>query len=309
MPDHRLPATSAATSGSPELSVLLPTVHFPAAAPRESSAAAASTDLLLVATDLVYRYPDQAEPALQGVSVSLSRGSTLGLLGPNGSGKSTLINLLAGLRELQGGSVRRHRAGGRRQTQTHTQTQAQTQPSASIGAAPLVVAWVPQEYAFYPQLSCLENLRFFASMLDVSRAEQARRVERVTAACLLQEFASRAARHCSGGVRRRLNIAVALLQQPDVLLLDEPTVGVDPQSRSFLLEQVRSLAREGCAIVYATHYMEEVATTCHEILLLDHGRVLADGNLKTLLRGDVDGPPFDNLEALFMHHTHRSLRD
>ncbi|MDB5820110.1 MAG: transporter, partial [Rhizobacter sp.] len=195
MPDHRIPAASAATLGAPALSTLAPTAHFSPASPRDSSAAAASADLLLVATDLVYRYPDQAEPALQGVSVSLSRGSTLGLLGPNGSGKSTLINLLVGLRKLQGGSVRRFRASGRRHAQ----------PSATTDAAPLVVAWVPQEYAFYPQLSCLENLRFFASMLDVSRAEQARRVERVTDACLLREFAGRAARHCSGGVRRRLN--------------------------------------------------------------------------------------------------------
>lgn len=246
-------------------------------------------DRLLVATELVYRYAGQAEPALRGVSVSLSRGSTLGLLGPNGSGKSTLINLLVGLLALQGGSVERHGDGGT--------------PSSPV------VAWVPQEYAFYPQLSCLENLRFFASMLALPKAEQAARIARVIDACLLQEFASRPARHCSGGVRRRLNIAIALLQEPDVLLLDEPTVGVDPQSRSFLLDQVRALARDGCAVVYATHYMEEVATTCHEILLLDHGRVLADGNLQTLLRGDVDGPPFDNLEALFMHHTHRSLRD
>jgi ABC-2 type transport system ATP-binding protein len=270
---------------------------WPAASPARpaaQSSAPATADLLLVATDLVYRYADQAEPALRGVSVSLARGSTLGLLGPNGSGKATLINLLVGLLGLQGGTVERHgvsRAGG---------SDHRTAP---------VVAWVPQEYAFYPQLDCLENLRFFASMLALPKAEQARRVERVTDACLLQEFARRPARQCSGGVRRRLNIAIALLQQPDVLLLDEPTVGVDPQSRSFLLEQVRSLAREGCAVVYATHYMEEVATTCHEILLLDHGRVLADGNLQTLLRGDVDGPPFDNLEALFMHHTHRSLRD
>jgi ABC-2 type transport system ATP-binding protein len=249
---------------------------------------------LLVATDLAYRYAGQADAALRGVSVSLSRGSTLGLLGPNGSGKSTLINLLAGLLAPQGGTIRRHGAPAADTEPPRVRCRA----SAQAGA-PLAVAWVPQEYAFYPQLDCRENLRFFASMLALPKDEQARRVERVVEACLLTEFASRQARHCSG----------ALLQRPDVLLLDEPTVGVDPQSRSFLLEQVRSLAHEGCAIVYATHYMEEVATTCHEILLLDHGRVLADGALQTLLRGDGGSPPFDNLEALFMHHTHRSLRD
>jgi ABC-2 type transport system ATP-binding protein len=131
----------------------------------------------------------------------------------------------------------------------------------------------------------------------------------VEQACVLQEFAEKLARHCSGGVRRRLNIAIALLQQPDVLLLDEPTVGVDPQSRAFLLDQVRQLAQGGTAILYATHYMEEVSAVCDEVLLLDHGKVLADGNLQTLLRGDQTTGPFDNLEALFMHHTKRSLRD
>ena len=106
---------------------------------------------------------------------------------------------------------------------------------------------------------------------------------------MLQEFADRRARHCSGGVRRRLNLAIALLQQPDVLLLDEPTVGVDPQSRAFLLDQVRELVRAGTAVLYATHYMEEVSAVCSHILLLDHGRVLASGDLATLLRGPAGG--------------------
>jgi ABC-2 type transport system ATP-binding protein len=240
---------------------------------------------LLIAENLRYRYPKQPDDALQGVSLTLSRGQSLGLLGPNGSGKSTLISLLIGLRAPQGGSVR--------------------QP----GTASPVIAWVPQEYAFYPQLSCLENLRFFVAMLALPHAEREARVDAVMRACVLQEFANKQARHCSGGVRRRLNIAIALLQKPDVLLLDEPTVGVDPQSRAFLLEQVRAIARQGTAVVYATHYMEEVSAACTEILLLDHGRVLAHGELQTLLQGTPATGAFASLEALFMHHTRRSLRD
>ena len=243
------------------------------------------TSALLTAANISYRYPKQAALALQDVDLSLSRGQALGLLGPNGSGKSTLINVLIGLRTPQSGAVRY--AGGR---------------------AP-VIAWVPQEYAFYPQLTCRENLRFFVSMLDVSGAESAARIERVERSCVLQEFAGKLARHCSGGVRRRLNIAIALLQQPDVLLLDEPTVGVDPQSRAFLLDQVRLLAQSGTAVLYATHYMEEVSAVCNHILLLDHGKVLAGGDLQTLLQGTEGTRPFDSLEALFMHYTRRSLRD
>jgi ABC-2 type transport system ATP-binding protein len=239
--------------------------------------------LLLAAEQLVYRYPLQSEPALAGVDLCLARGQAVGLLGPNGSGKSTLINVLMGLRRPQGGRVRR------------------------ADPAP-VVAWVPQEYAFYPDLTCRENLRFFAGMLDGGPA-LAERAESAIATCLLHEYAERRANQCSGGIRRRLNLAIALLQEPDVLLLDEPTVGVDPQSRAFLLDRVREFVRAGTAVLYATHYMEEVSAVCSQILLLDRGRTLASGDLETLLRGPESGEPFANLEALFMHHTKRSLRD
>jgi ABC-2 type transport system ATP-binding protein len=106
-----------------------------------------------------------------------------------------------------------------------------------------------------------------------------------------------------------MNLGIALLRQPDVLLLDEPTAGVDPQSRAFLLDRVRQFVSEGTAVLYATHYMEEVSAVCSHILLLDHGRVVASGDLETLLRGPSGDGPFENLEELFMHHTQRRLRD
>ncbi|MBG9388456.1 ABC transporter ATP-binding protein [Caenimonas aquaedulcis] len=238
---------------------------------------------VIAAEQLTYRYAGQDEPALRGVDLTLLRGHAIGLLGPNGSGKSTLINLLVGLRQPQGGRIRR-------------------EPSQSV-------AWVPQEYAFYPELTCMENLRFFAGMLDLPGEEAARRVESAVHTCMLQEFAQRRARHCSGGVRRRLNLGIALLQQPAALLLDEPTAGVDPQSRAFLLDRVRDMVAAGTSVLYATHYMEEVSAVCSHILLLDHGRVLASGDLATLLRGPEGQAPFADLEALFMHYTQRRLRD
>ncbi len=241
--------------------------------------------LALMATGLVYRHPGQDPPALRGIDLRLHRGQAVGLLGPNGSGKTTLISLLAGLRQPQQGRIEIATPDRRR------------------------VAWVPQETAFYPDLSCRENLSFFAAMLPGQRAESARRIDQAIASCQLGEFADRRARHCSGGVRRRLNLAIALLQQPQVLLLDEPTVGVDPQSRAFLLDRVRELVAAGTTVLYATHYMEEVSAVCSDIVLLDHGQVLAAGELDTLLRGDPGATPHANLEALFMHHTHRSLRD
>ena len=243
------------------------------------------TTVLLVAERISYRYPRQRQLALDNVSLTLSRGEIMGLLGPNGSGKSTLINLLNGLRVPQAGAVR------------------------LVGDPPATVAWVPQETAFYPQLTCGENLQFFVSMLPASIEERAARVDQAIAACVLAEFLDKQARQCSGGVRRRLNIAIGLLQKPDVLLLDEPTVGVDPQTRLFLLDQVSQIAQQGAAIVYATHYMEEAMAVCNEILILDHGHVVASGDLPTLLKGTAESGPFANLEALFMHNTQRSLRD
>ena len=239
--------------------------------------------VLLVAEGLRYQYRRQTTPALDDVGFSLARGEIVGLLGPNGSGKTTLIHLMNGLRSAQAGSVR------------------------SMGAP--VVAWVPQEYAFYPQLTCGENLQFFVSLLAISAADRGARLEHVVSACVLHEFVDRQARHCSGGVRRRLNIAIGLLQKPDLLLLDEPTVGVDPQTRLFLLDQVRQLAQQGAAVVYATHYMDEAMAVCNQILILDHGRVVLSGDLPTLLKGNTTSGPFANLEELFMHHTRRSLRD
>jgi ABC-2 type transport system ATP-binding protein len=241
--------------------------------------------LALAAHDLVYRYAGQELAALDGVSLQLQRGQATGLLGPNGSGKSTLLSLLAGVRAPQRGAIERGAAG------------------------PQGLAWVPQEYAFYLDLTCRENLQFFARMLHLPAAEAQARIAQAIASCSLAEFADRRARHCSGGVRRRLNLAIALLQRPEVLLLDEPTAGVDPQSRAFLLERVRELVAGGTAVLYATHYMEEVSAVCSDIVLLDHGRVLAAGELAALLRGADGTPAHANLEALFMHHTRRSLRD
>lgn len=245
----------------------------------------ANPETLLGVEQVEYRYPGQSEYALRGVDLQLVRGQAVGLLGPNGSGKSTLISLLLGLRTPSAGQVL---------------LAPERKPS---------VAWVPQEYAFYPDMTCRENLKLFAGMLDLRAAEADKRVANAIETCMLQEFGDRLANQCSGGVLRRLNLGIALLQQPDILLLDEPTVGVDPQSRSFLLDHVRDLVHAGTSVLYATHYMEEVSAVCSHILLLDHGRVLASGNLAAQLRGHDGSTAFKDLESLFMHYTQRSLRD
>ncbi len=240
---------------------------------------------ILRVSGLGFRYPHQASDALSHVDVNLFRGRAIGLLGPNGSGKSTLINLLVGILQIQEGAIDRTDGGQ------------------------FTVAWVPQEYAFYPNLTCRENLELFADMLAIGPAEAQQRVSRAVDSCRLHDFLEQRANRCSGGVKRRLNLGIALLQEPDLLLLDEPTVGVDPETRAFLLGQVRDLIDRGTAVLYATHYMEEVTATCSHILLLDRGRVLASGSLDELLGSTESEHRFDDLEQLFTFHTRRSLND
>ncbi len=220
---------------------------------------------MLRLTDLRYRYRPDAPWAVDGVSLALGRGEILGLLGPNGAGKSTLMALVAGLRRPAQGRV-------------------ELAPAVATGGG---FALVPQEYAFYPRLTCRENLEFFAGVLGLAGARRRERIAAALAATGLDAVAGRRAAECSGGLKRRLNLAIGLVGDPQLLLLDEPTVGVDPQSRAFLLETVRRLRAEGRAIVYASHYMEEVQAIGDRVAVIDHGRVVACGTLAELLAGST----------------------
>ena len=239
---------------------------------------------------LSFRYPGRDEPVLDKMSLDIPDGGVFGLLGPNGAGKTTLISVLAG--QLRG---RRDEMRGRVRIEGR-------------------VGLVPQDYAFYSMLTGLENLRFFAAVQGLGGAELRQRVEAVAAFSRIESVLARRAGQLSGGLKRRLNLAIGLLTEPEVLLLDEPTVGVDPQSRAFLLESIRSLARPGRTIVYTSHYMEEVQEICDRVAIMDAGRVLISGTLAELLEAAGSAPPPPsrwqrNLEQLFMQLTSRSLRD
>ncbi len=202
--------------------------------------------------------------AVSGLSLSVRRGEVLGLLGPNGAGKSTTLSMAIGLIAPDAGTVEYEGLGSPR--------------SASVRAR---IGYAPQSLALYDELTGAENLRFFARLQGIRRIR-----ERVDAALERVQLSARAGdrvRTYSGGMQRRLNLAVALLNDPEFLLLDEPTAGVDPQSRNNILELVRSLADEGRTVVYTTHYMEEAARLCHRIAVMDHGRILDVGPLGDLL--------------------------
>lgn len=205
--------------------------------------------------------------ALDGVDLSVERGEVCGLVGPNGAGKTSLVSIVAGLRRADQGSV-------------------------FVGDLDVVAnrdkvgPWVgiaPQELAVYPTVSVRGNLLLFAELAGLRRKARDVRLEETAAALGLTDLLGRTADSLSGGQKRRLHTAMALIHRPPLLLLDEPTVGADIDSRAQLLELVRNLARDGAAIVYSTHYLPEVEQLGASVAVLDRGRLLARGSLHNLL--------------------------
>ena len=218
---------------------------------------------------LGFRYSGAAHDTLQDINLQVPAGSVFGLLGPNGAGKSTLLNILCGLLHFETGKV--HIDGLCVRRQSHL-----IKPFSAL---------VPQDFAFYPQLTAMENLRFFARVLGLRGQGAKNEITRCIAIAQLEKHAHTRAAVFSGGLKRRLNLAIGLLSQPRLIFLDEPTVGVDAQSRHFLLQSIRELNREhGVTVVYTSHYMEEVQFLCDQVAIIDHGRICLAGPLQELLQ-------------------------
>ena len=205
--------------------------------------------------------------AVDDVSLQVERGETYGLLGPNGAGKTTTISMLSGLLTPDAGEVS---LGG--------------EPLHPRAAGPKRrLGYVPQQVAIYPDLSARENLRFFGRLQRLDRDTLRRRIDEVLEITGLRERADDRAGEFSGGMLRRLNIGVGLLHEPELLVLDEPTVGVDPQSRNAILDSIDQLGVGGLAVLYTTHYMEEAERLCDRIAILETGRIVAEGTRRDLV--------------------------
>ena len=224
-------------------------------------------------TGLTKTYPGMARPAVDGIDLAIPQGRLFGLLGPNGAGKTTFLSMLCGLLAPSAGTLRVLGRDIRQQAQ----------------AVKRDLGLVPQELALYPSLSARENLIFFGRMQGLRGGALHARV----AACLeiagLADVGERRADTFSGGLKRRLNLVIGLVHEPRLLVLDEPTVGIDPQSRHFIHETLRRLNRAGMSIIYTTHYMEEVESLCDELAIIDHGKIIAQGSVDTLLQQHQDG--------------------
>ncbi len=204
--------------------------------------------------------------AVEGVSFAVRAGELYGLLGPNGAGKTTTLSMIAGLLRPDAGTV----------------VVDGVAFSADPQRARRIMGVVPQELALYEELSARENLEFWGRLAGLSRRDARQRAGVLLEALALHDRAREPVRTYSGGMRRRVNLGCALVHRPRLLLLDEPTVGIDPQARQNILEFIRGLQREGTAILYTTHYLEEAETLCQRVGILDHGRLLAEGTLEAL---------------------------
>jgi ABC-2 type transport system ATP-binding protein len=211
--------------------------------------------------------------AVNGVSFAVEKGDSFGLLGPNGAGKTTTISIIAGtidadsgLASLDGNPIGSNLSGAKKR-----------------------IGFVPQEVALFDDLSPRANLKFFGALYGMFGREADVASERVLELVGLTERGNEQVRKFSGGMRRRLNIAVGLLHSPDLIILDEPTVGVDPQSRNAIFDTLLQLREQGITILYTTHYMEEVERLCRHVAIMDRGQIVAQGDLASL-KGGLGGP-------------------
>ncbi len=239
---------------------------------------------------LTYRYANHI--AVDSLDLSIGCGAFFGLLGPNGAGKTTTIGCIAGLLADWTGEI--------------LLSQRPFQPAKRI-ADRRRIGFVPQELAVYEELTAVENLRFFGRLSGLRKAKLNDRIDHAIQLAGLEQRANDRAGQFSGGMKRRLNLAIGQLHEPELLLLDEPTVGVDPQSRAHLFEALITLNRSGTTIVYTTHYMEEVEKLCDKIAIMNAGKAIAVGTAMEL--SSSIGDPNANLEAVFLELTGRKLRD
>jgi ABC-2 type transport system ATP-binding protein len=229
--------------------------------------------------------------AVDGLSFDVHAGEAYGLLGPNGAGKTTTIKMVCGILDPDEGAITIDGIGLDHRTRAVA--------LASLG-------YVPDDIALFPPLSLAENVSFWCRVYGLKRRE---REQRTTEVLDLVGLADRAGEHlerCSGGMKRRVNLAVGLIHHPRVLVLDEPTVGVDAQSRASLLSTIGALRDQGTAVLYTSHYFDEIGRLCDRIGIIDHGRMLIEGAPERLVDRNTG---IEDLEALFLQMTGTELRD
>lgn len=240
--------------------------------------------------ELSKQYKDSAFFSVKNLNLSIYRGEIFGLLGPNGAGKTTLISILCGLMKVSSGEF-------------HIDNKNYKNNAREIKQ---LMGVVPQEYALYPTLTAYENLEYFGAMLGLRGNALKEGIMQGLGRLGLSAFAHKKTSSFSGGMKRRVNLLAGILHQPKVLFLDEPTVGVDVQSKNAILDFLQELNNQGTTIVYTSHHLVEAESFCDRLAIMESGQIIAEGTASSLI---ADVPDARNLEDVFVELTGRGLRD
>ena len=244
----------------------------------------------LILTDLVKIYPKTTERALDHINLEIEKGEIFGLLGPNGAGKTTAISIMSTTIQPTSGSV---------EVCGLNALESPSNVRKKIGL-------VPQDIALYPTLTARENLQFFGRMYGLRGSDLDRKIIKALKLVSLEDRADQRIDTYSGGMKRRANLAAGMLHRPRLLFLDEPTVGIDAQSRNMIIEKLLTMRESGMTMIYTTHYMEEAERLCNRVAIIDEGRIIASGHPHELIR---QGDGCKNLGELFLALTGKRLRD
>lgn len=239
---------------------------------------------------LTKRFKESDEAAVKSVSFSINKNDIFGLLGPNGAGKTTIISILCGLFPSTSGKV----------------IIDGMILGNDISNIKQIIGVVPQDIALYPSLTARENLHFYGAMFGLKGSELKVKIEDWLQKLGLVEAANRQISTYSGGMKRRVNLIASILHQPKILFLDEPTVGVDVQSRNVIIEHLKELNKQGTTIIYTSHHLDEAEHFCTQVAIIDYGKIITQGTPAELIR-NTNGAT--NLEQVFLNLTNRKLRD
>ncbi len=249
-----------------------------------------STTAIIEIQNLTKTFKNATEPAVDDVSFTIAQNEIFGLLGPNGAGKTTTISILCGLFPPSSGRVL---IDGK---DLYTE----------LPAIKNIIGVVPQDIALYPTLTARENLEFYGSMYGLQGKKLKEKIEMWLFKLGLKENTKRQVSTFSGGMKRRVNLIAGIIHQPKILFLDEPTVGVDVQTRNVIIEHLKEINAMGTTIIYTSHHMEEAENFCTKVSIIDHGKILTQGTPGELIRNNAGAT---NLENVFLNLTNRKLRD
>lgn len=240
--------------------------------------------------NLVKFYKGSENPAVDGISLKVKQNEIIGILGPNGAGKTTIISILCGLIKKTSGNIKI----------------AGFDIENELKKIKSIIGVVPQDIALYPSLTILENLYIFGNIYGMNKNKLSKRIDELLEVYGLEDNRKKKVNVFSGGMKRRLNLIIGILNNPEILFLDEPTVGIDVQSKNVIIRNLKLLNSEGTTMVYTSHYLEEAEQFCSDIVIIDSGKIIAAGTPDNLIDRYTD---CKTLEDVYIHLTGHNLRD